>query len=64
MSERKSTLCWRCDNNAGLCEWSQSFKPVPGWDAERKDILSSSGATESYIVYRCPKFKWMKGLMK
>ena len=26
-------LCWDCANACGGCEWSRSFRPVPGWSA-------------------------------
>ena len=53
---RPATLCEVCNNACGGCVWSKHGvqKPVPGWDAIRRD-LSDSG--ESYIVLDCPKFE-------
>ena len=37
-----ASLCWDCKNAVPQgghgCSWSERFKPVPGWDAERRDI--------------------------
>lgn len=36
------SLCWDCKNAVPQgghgCNWSERFKPVPSWDAERRDI--------------------------
>lgn len=66
------TLCDVCENACGSCEWSEKWvqKPVPGWDAVRRDVSNETTIdgkriqmlVESYIVLRCPKFvleeKW------
>ena len=40
------------------CEWSRYFKPVPGWDAKRKDVsMGKNRKTLSYFVVKCPKFE-------
>lgn len=55
------TICWTCrrSTNSG-CPWSARFQPVPGWTAERRDILSYDGEkyipTESYRVSVCPLY--------
>lgn len=61
---KDGSLCWDCKNavpgGEHGCSWSESFEPVPGWDAERRDISTGpkkEGATESYFVYRCPEFE-------
>lgn len=69
---KASSLCWYCrravpstENPNLACSWSKEFKPVKGWDAVRNDICfsvrNSDGTarheyTESYLVYRCPRF--------
>lgn len=59
------TMCINCENSCPNpkkgtgCEWSILFKPVPGWEAIRKDIMlqrSKAESLESYIVISCPKF--------
>ena len=60
----ESTLCWSCDKATGGCSWSKQFKPVPGWDAVRNDVLVQYGSgehskrlyDESYVVKACPEF--------
>ena len=61
---RKQTLCWECKNavpnsESGTgCEWSRYFKPVPGWDAKRKDVsMGKNKKLVSYCVINCPKFE-------
>lgn len=57
------TLCWRCKNavpnpatGAG-CDWSRSFKPVSGWDAEERPLKNPDcGAVQSFFVKSCPNF--------
>lgn len=50
----KDTICWECANACGGCSWSRKkAKPVPGWDAIRRDL---SGNIESYVVISCPEF--------
>lgn len=63
-SERIDTLCWDCKNavphGSYGCSWSESFEPVLGWNAERRDISTGpkkESMTESYFVYRCPEFE-------
>lgn len=59
------TKCFTCRNSCpnpkeGLgCEWSMFLIPVPGWDAERSDLLNSvrgGDPVESYHVRECPKY--------
>lgn len=61
---KDGSLCWDCKNAVPHgehgCSWSESFEPVPGWDARRKDVLigaKKDGKTESYFVYECPQFE-------
>lgn len=57
------TLCEVCGNALGSCSWSEkdNQRPVPGWEAIRKDIIVGDGnsrtLTESYTVFKCPQFK-------
>lgn len=55
---RKSTLCWKCAKATDYrkCPWSIG-KPVPGWQAERGDIIGALGLCESYCVKQCPNFE-------
>ena len=57
----KKSLCWSCANaipsSTTGCSWSQSFQPVSGWTAIRRDIYTGEiNGTESYIVQKCPYF--------
>lgn len=61
---KDGSLCWDCKNAVPSgehgCSWSESFEPVPGWDAHRKDVMigaKKEGTTESYFVYQCPEFE-------
>lgn len=50
----KETICWKCANACGGCDWSKKrAKPVDGWEAIRRDLYNG---VESYIVLSCPKF--------
>lgn len=56
------TLCQRCANACGECEWSARFEPVKGWTAEPTivHILYRQGLEknmESYLVTKCPRFQ-------
>lgn len=56
-----STLCWSCQNAcSGLrCKWVDSLTPIPGWIADRNDIISTdriNKCLKSYVVYYCPDF--------
>lgn len=46
--------CWVCKNACGGCEWSSSFKPVPGWEAKK----SQRKPRDSYVIKSCPKFEY------
>lgn len=50
-----NSLCWYCAHSVGAdqCSWAARFKPVPGWDALRRD--KDSG--ESYFVRDCPQYE-------
>lgn len=64
---RRDSLCWSCQNavpsKTNGCSWSESFKPVKGWDAIRQDVMHGDGKSqyrrtvESYKVRQCPCFK-------
>ena len=50
------TLCWDCKKAIGGCRWSNSLKPVKGWDA----VELKATATRpygSYFVKDCPEFE-------
>lgn len=52
------TLCWECSRvykGRGCC-WSDSFTPVPGWEAIPTVKSSGRYKTDSYNVRRCPLF--------
>lgn len=52
------TLCWKCEKaypNRG-CPWADDFKPVKGWDAEKRIIGNGGHKIISYQVNRCPLF--------
>lgn len=54
-------LCWDCDNACGGCEWSRSFRPVPGWTATPVRRIQSYGkkgykVIDTYRITACPKF--------
>ena len=62
-----ATLCWTCGRACGGangCSWSREYKPVEGWDAERRDVAVWRGESgrqyteysESYYVKRCPEY--------
>ena len=51
-----NTLCVRCGNFAGGCEWADRFEPVPGWEAKETGRNSYYGGS-SYDVIACPKFR-------
>lgn len=59
--ETRKQPCWDCANACGGCEWSKSFQPVPGWDAEPVRKMVKNGKREwrpmeSYAIRSCPEF--------
>ena len=60
--ETSSTLCWRCQNaipdryGRRGCVWSREFRPVEGWEAEKKILKYCETPRISYVVRRCPQF--------
>lgn len=50
------TKCWTCKKACGGCIWSQSFKPVPGWTAEKTFIPSNGEMAASYHIIECPEY--------
>lgn len=56
---KATTLCDLCANACGGCEWSKygDMRPVPGWEALRRDVCTEKTVLESYIVLSCPKFE-------
>ena len=63
-TKSRTTLCWNCQRAAGpvaqRCEWSRSFRPVPGWIALPSPVTVGTGGEKhtemSYHVIRCPQF--------
>jgi sulfatase maturation enzyme AslB (radical SAM superfamily) len=55
--EKELSKCWTCQNCYGGCEWSRSFKPVPGWDAEKTFLPANRENAASYFVKECPKYR-------
>ena len=56
-------LCADCRNPINTCCWEREFKPVPGWVAEKTEVMIQSPSlgngrrsTESYNVIECPLF--------
>lgn len=58
------TLCWKCQRSFDpevRCSWAKEFKPVEGWEAEKRLQLvrgykTKSYSLESYMVYKCPLY--------
>lgn len=60
------TKCWTCQRGPrSECAWFAWHKPVPGWTAERSDVLIQTKVTthrkyrhyeESYHVIDCPLY--------
>ena len=49
--------CWNCKKAGGGCCWSQSFIPVPGWEAVPHYIKSNGEFAETYTIKYCPEFE-------
>ncbi len=53
-------LCFSCRHACGGCEWSRSFKPVPGWTATPTKLRANRNDTaiflDSFHITACPKF--------
>ena len=65
--EKKTTLCWDCAKNGGLCSWSKNFTPVEGWEAIPTKINARGYdyyEIDSYKVVKCPEFELMERLKK
>lgn len=65
--KKSETLCWTCRRPVSepdtQCSWFSRHEPVPGWTAERRDVLMSCGSkttgrsiAESYRVSTCPLY--------
>ena len=56
-TELLGQLCWHCIHAVPRgqygCEWSRSFQPVPGWDAE----IVGREKECTYSIRYCPKFR-------
>ena len=51
------SMCGDCVRSVGLCSWSHSLKPVPGWDAEMVLRRNNDGSyTKGFCVKSCPEF--------
>lgn len=48
--------CWTCKKACGGCSWSQNFKPIAGWTAEKTFIESNGDFAESYKIISCPEY--------
>lgn len=56
-SEMRFSICWDCSNATGGCAWSESLKPVKGWNAEKINKVDSAGVKyTTYLIHKCPKF--------
>lgn len=56
----QDSLCWDCRLSTGidaLCPWAAHFRPVPGWEALRRDLKYGSKIEKSYKVISCPLFE-------
>ena len=53
-----TNICIDCKKAFGGCPWSESFKPVPGWEAQKTVIRNNwkSPGTETYHITACPLF--------
>lgn len=63
----KTTLCWECAKNGGLCSWSKNFTPVEGWEAiptkiQARGAYNEHGEIDSFKVISCPEFELMERL--
>lgn len=61
---KNETLCWECrhaTNPEGVCPWSRSFIPVPGWDAKPHTLYVSARyqkhQIKSFLVRQCPLYE-------
>jgi predicted nucleic acid-binding Zn ribbon protein len=58
--ERKTTICWSCQNATGGCSWSRCLKPVKRWKAEKLKLKVSNKYdgkyVTSYVVFECPEY--------
>lgn len=50
--------CFICKKNAGGCAWSREFKPIPGWQATKREqsTFHELGGF-SYKIHYCPEFE-------
>ena len=57
--KRHMQPCGECLKFAYGCEWSESFKPVPGWKAipTVTDTGAGQKPIKSYKILYCPKFE-------
>ena len=53
---KNEQLCFTCENACGNCNWSESFTPVPGWDAKPTVIKDRDGNIPSYKIKQCPEY--------
>lgn len=58
MGEGKSNICLDCDKSCGLCSWSSSLTPVPGWTAKPiKKRINDGVIVNSWHITACPQFE-------
>lgn len=46
-----------CECGEVWCEWLQSGKPVPGWNAKKVRKSYGGAVQDGYSIISCPKFK-------
>lgn len=57
----KATLCWSCARFVHNCQWIRDLKPIPGWTAKKKKILSGKGKyLPTYHVEKYPLYERSK----
>lgn len=56
MGNKSMQPCWTCKNYAYGCEWSDSRKPVKGWNAIPKIQKLDNREIQTYKILECPKY--------
>jgi hypothetical protein len=60
MSLKSETICWSCKFATGGCSWALDGTPVEGWEATKTVLRCNDRSTTSYIVRKCPQYKFDK----
>lgn len=59
-TKRSSTLCWKCGNYGGGCNWSREFEPVEGWTVEENGpptfLMAHNKEVPTITVIECPEY--------